>query len=99
RPFSCGFIVRGARSHRHFMSFLDEFCSECATDHACAEYCDFHVFVSLWFFSSLKSWRNAFASCTVSAHCCRRMMTPSRTVQTCAKRALKVLPVTFARAK
>jgi len=41
---------------------------------------------------------SACAICAVSATCWRRTMRPSRIVQTCAKRALKVLPVVIARA-
>ena len=41
---------------------------------------------------------SACAICAVSATCWKRTMRPSRIVQTCAKRALKVLPVVIARA-
>jgi hypothetical protein len=43
----------------------DEFGSKCVASHAGAKNSDFHNFP---FYLSLKSWHNAFASCTVSAH-------------------------------
>src|SRR4029453_2747789 len=52
-PLLSSFVVRAARPHRHFVASLDELCSECVSNHACSQNCDFHCALLLLSFESL----------------------------------------------